>query len=219
MRERGTVGELDLGRGLCRRCDYNLARGVSLLGRVAHLLHLHARLRNMHHSGRVLVLSVLEAAALAAVAARGAAQGDGEDDAYGDSCDEAFVEDAAVIRGAGAADFFLDDGVYAPPLVVFLVGYAACAVVVVVISGANSVGAATPALKITCVKITITRTGSDARQASAISLVRPVVVAVGTRSVNIRAHAVLAIRARGSVTRTLWARNASHSLSVYCSII
>jgi hypothetical protein len=55
-----------------------------------------------------LLPSVLEAAALAEVAERGAGQGDGEDCCvgYGDSCDATFIEKAAVSRGiAGAADF------------------------------------------------------------------------------------------------------------------
>ena len=45
------------------------------------MLHLYAGLLNIHHDWRVLVLSVLEATALATITARNAAQGDGEDDA------------------------------------------------------------------------------------------------------------------------------------------
>ena len=75
----------------------------------------------MRHRGRVLDASVIEAAALAAVAARDDGQGDGEEDAYGDSCDATFIEDAAVIRGtAGAADVNLEKGGSAPLLVVLL---------------------------------------------------------------------------------------------------
>ena len=146
-RERSTIGELDLRRGMRRRCDYDFAGGVSLLGvgalRVAHLLHLHvrlrlhARLRNIHHDGRVLVLSVLEATALATITARNAAQEDGDDNTYGDSCDEAFIDEAAVIRGAGTADFVRAQRVFAPPLFVFLAEKAALARVVVAISGAH----------------------------------------------------------------------------------
>ena len=67
-----------------------------------------------------MVASVMEAAALAAVAARDDGQGDGEEDAYGDSCDATFLEDAAVFRGTGgAADFVLDKWGSAPLLVVF----------------------------------------------------------------------------------------------------
>ena len=77
------------------------------------------------------------ATALATITARNAAQGDGEDDAYGDSCDEAFIDGAAVIRGAGTADFVRAGGVFAPPLFVFLAEKAAFALVVVAISGAH----------------------------------------------------------------------------------
>ena len=67
-----------------------------------------------------MLASVIEAAALAAVAARDDGQGDDDEDAYGDSCDATFIEDAAVIRGtAGAADVDLEKGVSAPLLVVF----------------------------------------------------------------------------------------------------
>ena len=82
-------------------------------------------------------MSVLEATALATITARNAAQGDGEDDAYGDSCDEAFIDEAAVIRGAGTADFVRAQRVFAPPLFVFLAEKAALARVVVAISGAH----------------------------------------------------------------------------------
>ena len=78
-------------------------------------------------------LDLLEAAALAAVAARDAAQDDGDDDSYGDSCDEAFIVGAAVIKGAGAADFLVSQGVIAPPLVVLLAEKAAMSHVDVVI--------------------------------------------------------------------------------------
>ena len=87
------------------------------------LLHLHAGLRNIHHRGDrggELLASVNEAAALAAVAARDDGQGDDDEDAYGDSCDATFIEDAAVIRGtAGAADVDRVIGGSAPLLVVF----------------------------------------------------------------------------------------------------
>ena len=89
-----------------------------------------------------IFLALLEAAARAEVAARDASQGDGDDADYGDSYDEKYVEDTAVIRGAGAADFLVAQGCpVAPPLVVFLVEKAARSHVVVVISGA--LGAAT----------------------------------------------------------------------------
>ena len=69
-------------------------------------------------------LDLLEAAALAAVAARDAAQDDGDDDSYDDSCDAFFVGDAAVFHvKLDAADFA--HGVFAPPLVVFLAEIAA----------------------------------------------------------------------------------------------
>ena len=99
-RERNSVGELHPRRGLRRRRGYGLAGGLSLLGRgalldvsllgvgslldvsllgEAHLLHLHAGRRSHEHDGRALGPSVLEAAGLAEVAARDAAQGDDDD--------------------------------------------------------------------------------------------------------------------------------------------
>ena len=78
-------------------------------------------------------LALLEAAALAAVAARDAEQDVGDDDSYDDSCDEAFIVGAAVIKGAGAADFLVSQGVIAPPLVVLLAEKAAMSHVDVVI--------------------------------------------------------------------------------------
>lgn len=90
-----------------------------------------------------IFLALLEAAARAEVAARNAGQGDGDDAHNSDSYDEEYVEDAAVIQGAGAADFLVARGCQvAPPLVSFLVEIAATyRGVVVIISGA--LGAAT----------------------------------------------------------------------------
>ena len=79
-------------------------------------------------------LDLLEAAALAAVAARDAAQDDGDDDSYDDSCDAAIIVVAAVIRGEGAAGFLRVIRVNTPPLVVLLAEKAAISLVDVVIS-------------------------------------------------------------------------------------
>ena len=105
--------------------ELGLARGVSLprvgaLG-VAHLLHLHAgrglsRRVHHHHAGHRRVPSVLEAAALADVAAHQAARGEEEDEAEGETGDGAVVRDAAVVVGGGAAVVLAAGG--APPLFV-----------------------------------------------------------------------------------------------------
>ena len=103
-------------------------------------LHHDSRLAGNHDSGVVMDDCCSlggPATALATVTARNAAQGDGEDDAYGDSCDEAFIDGAAVIRGAGTADFVRARGVFAPPLFVFLANKTAFALIVVAISGAH----------------------------------------------------------------------------------
>ena len=87
------------------------------------------------HREDFIFLVLLEALAAAVVAARDDAQGDGDDDSYSYSCDEfRIVEEAAVIRGAGAADFLVSRGVIAPPLVVLLADIAAISRVEVVIS-------------------------------------------------------------------------------------
>ena len=86
------------------------------------------------HRGDFIFLVLLEALA-AVVAARDDAQGGGDDDNYSYSCDEfRIVGEAAVIRGAGAADFLVSRGVIAPPLVVLLADIAAISRVEVVIS-------------------------------------------------------------------------------------